>query len=178
VLPFRVHRASAIYSPANLPDPYTAQINESGNLLSQKFGGAGVGTVVVAFCGAVVCVIASVGAVVIMGVVVVCSGTVGGVVVVCGGGVGGVVVVVVVGVAGGVVVGGNGGVVVVVVVVAIEISLTTRNPKNGLASDGSRVSLKAEDNTVGSESFQFPPRTPLRFDSDPSRSFHSETFPV
>ena len=78
-------------------------------------------------------------------------------------------------VCGGVVVGGNGG---VVVVVAVEISLTTRNPRNGLASDGSRVSLKAEDNTVGSESFQFPPRTPLRFDSDPSRSFHSETFPV
>ena len=50
VLPFRVHRASAIYSPANLPDPYTAQINESGNLLLQKALGAGVEGVDVAFC--------------------------------------------------------------------------------------------------------------------------------
>ena len=67
MLPFRVHRASAIYSPANLPDPYTAQINESGNLLSQKVGGAGVGTGVrtetVPFCGAgdIICVATNTG---------------------------------------------------------------------------------------------------------------------
>ena len=60
--------------------------------------------------------------------------------------------------------GGAGGSVVVVVVgvTIFGVALTTRNPRNGLVSDGNIVSLKEEDSTIGSESFQLPPRDPLR----------------